>query len=40
MPTVLKDFLAALSNGNREAVWAWLDEEPEAIYEMIAIVAR
>ena len=34
----LKTCLEGLSNAEAEEIWAWLDENPKAIEEMIEVV--
>lgn len=39
MPNKLKSFLETLSPEDSQAIWDYLDEVPDAIHEMIALVA-
>jgi len=39
MPKVLRDFLDSLKGQIADDVWLWLDGNPEAISEMIAVIA-
>ena len=39
MPDKLREFLKSLSRDDSEILWGWLDSYPDAIDDMIAIVA-
>jgi hypothetical protein len=40
MPEVLKKWLESLEDTDAEMVWEFLDEDPDALDSMIAIVAK
>ena len=39
MPEVLKEFFRSLSALDKDKVWDYLDEDPDAIHDMIELVA-
>jgi len=39
MPKKLAEFLKSLNNKEQEEVWLWLDSNPNAIEEMIMLIA-